>query len=104
MARFQLISYVLTYSNCLWTLISLHHIQVPACFKYPLTLVDGGWTTWTEWSQCSVDGKVQRKRSCNNPSPLLGAPCQGENQQENNCGKFCKHPNLTFTQPQVNLN
>ena len=34
-----------------------------------------------------MDGKVQRKRSCNNPSPILGAPCQGEDQQEEDCGK-----------------
>ena len=33
-----------------------------------------------------MDGKVQRKRSCTNPAPLLGAPCQGENHQEEDYG------------------
>ena len=53
---------------------------------FSVFLVDGGWSTWSTWGQCK-DGKVQRKRGCNNPAPLLGAPCQGEDQQEESCGK-----------------
>ena len=34
-----------------------------------------------------MSGKTQRKRECNHPVPLHGDPCQGENQQEEYCGK-----------------
>jgi len=44
------------------------------------------WSSWSESGDCSLDGKVSRKRNCNNPAPLYGAPCQGEEQQEVDCG------------------
>ena len=61
-----------------------------SCWRFSILfpyLVDGGWSVWSDWTQCSVNGKVQRNRSCNNPSPLYGAPCQGEDHQEENCGE-----------------
>ena len=51
-----------------------------ACAEAPCP-VDGGWSKWTEWSQCSRAcgrGQQYRKRDCNNPRPVHGGqPCQG---------------------------
>ena len=66
------------------SLSRFHNTILSIIFPY---LADGGWSVWSDWTQCSVFGKVQRKRSCNNPSPLHGAPCQGEDNQEEDCGK-----------------
>jgi len=44
--------------------------------------VDGGWSNWSAWSECSVfcgTGVRTSKRSCTNPSPAnFGAPCRGD--------------------------
>ncbi|WAR09645.1 FGL2-like protein, partial [Mya arenaria] len=44
--------------------------------------VDGQWSLWSTWSNCSVfcgDGVVTRNRSCSNPSPLNGGRvCPGQ--------------------------
>ncbi|XP_070563732.1 A disintegrin and metalloproteinase with thrombospondin motifs adt-1-like [Ptychodera flava] len=37
--------------------------------------IDGGWTTWTQWSDCDVTcgaGNEIRTRSCTNPAPQYG--------------------------------
>ena len=45
-------------------------------------LVDGGWTTWSDWSACPVtcdSGLQKRHRSCTNPTPLRqGNHCFGD--------------------------
>ncbi|XP_022085075.1 A disintegrin and metalloproteinase with thrombospondin motifs 6-like [Acanthaster planci] len=52
--------------------------------------VDGGWTTWGEYSQCSAScgfGQRTRHRTCTNPAPGAGgAPCSGPNFETVQCG------------------
>ncbi|WAR26346.1 LOW QUALITY PROTEIN: HMCN1-like protein [Mya arenaria] len=57
---------------------------------YVLCPVDGGWSYWTEWTQCSVtcdgQGTQSRNRSCDNPHPLFGgAKCQGDEYAMRDC-------------------
>ena len=44
--------------------------------------VDGGWSEWSRFSECSQTckgGVKSRTRSCNNPAPLNGgSPCPGD--------------------------
>ena len=51
--------------------------------------VDGGWSDYTEWTECSAkcDGGTQtRSRTCTNPAPADGgADCQGEASEEQDC-------------------
>lgn len=51
--------------------------------------LNGGWSPWTSWSQCSRDcsrGIRSRKRSCSNPEPKYGGQtCQGPAQEYQEC-------------------
>ncbi|XP_046985732.1 hemicentin-1-like [Schistocerca americana] len=51
--------------------------------------VDGGWSEWGAWSQCSATcglGNKQRFRTCTSPMPANGgAFCSGENLQVEKC-------------------
>lgn len=54
-----------------------------------LSNIDGDWSEWGEWSQCSVPcgGGVQlRERLCDNPRPSgKGAECQGPSREQRDC-------------------
>eukprot|EP00092_Neocalanus_flemingeri_P017235 GFUD01018638.1.p1 GENE.GFUD01018638.1~~GFUD01018638.1.p1 ORF type:complete len:487 (+),score=130.08 GFUD01018638.1:238-1698(+) len=51
--------------------------------------VHGAWSTWGEWSTCSVscgEGDQARDRECNSPPPSNGGDeCEGEARETQNC-------------------
>ena len=51
--------------------------------------VDGGWSTWSEWSACSVTcdtGTQTRHRTCTEPTPRDGgSDCSGDDTQTQSC-------------------
>ena len=51
--------------------------------------VNGGWSNWTSWSNCSQScetGEQERIRTCTNPIPSNGgAPCFGPSRQSQIC-------------------
>ena len=55
-----------------------------------LFLVDGGWSLWEAWTECTITcgnpGIQSRLRSCSNPSPEHnGEDCLGDTMEETNC-------------------
>ena len=58
------------------------------------TLVDGGWSSWSPWTDCDVrcgKGFQRRQRVCNNPSPSLnGKYCEGESEESHSCASLCQ--------------
>ncbi|XP_035657358.1 deleted in malignant brain tumors 1 protein-like [Branchiostoma floridae] len=60
--------------------------------------VDGGWTSWSPWSACSVTcgvGEQTRDRSCTNPAPAHGgADCYGQTQKTQTCYTMVSCPGI----------
>ena len=66
--------------------------SVTDCIYYRLflfILVDGGWDTWSEFSECSTTcgtGVQISTRTCTNPSPEHnGRDCEGEASSVKSC-------------------
>ena len=55
--------------------------------------VHGGWTPWSQWTECDVTcgtGLKQRVRACTNPSPKNGGHlCTGKVTQAVPCTEDC---------------
>ncbi|KAI5606502.1 SCO-spondin, partial [Silurus asotus] len=70
-------------NNCTCEAGVLHCDSLPGC------IVDGGWSQWGLWSECSApcgSGVKLRTRQCNNPSPQGGGrECSGDGEQQKEC-------------------
>ncbi|KAL3886512.1 hypothetical protein ACJMK2_026497, partial [Sinanodonta woodiana] len=53
--------------------------------------VNGEWSMWESWSQCSCDtGTRTRDRECNNPAPASGgSECVGIRSEQSSCADQC---------------
>ncbi|KAL5005950.1 hypothetical protein ScPMuIL_017108 [Solemya velum] len=66
------------------------NIMTESCQENPCP-IDGGWTDWSEWGDCSVtcgdDGEQTFVRNCTAPAPQYqGQECVGESQKTEQCG------------------
>ena len=92
-----------SFSCYFWKLTcSLAHFFFPFYFSYPIysfLAIDGNYTEWSEWSECSLtcDGGFQtRMRQCSSPPPQYGGkdceelgPTNGTQECNTNpCRKF----------------
>ncbi|XP_035686772.1 coadhesin-like [Branchiostoma floridae] len=63
--------------------------------------VDGDWSNWSPWSDCSVtcgNGTKSRDRSCTDPAPKNGgAECDGDPEQTKGCNSevSCPEPGMS---------
>ncbi|KAL4230559.1 Thrombospondin type 1 repeat-containing protein [Mactra antiquata] len=64
-------------------------IEEQVCDTLRPCAVNGGWSFWSQWSDCSDTcgiGSTSRFRECSNPSPLYGGIyCQGPDQEVMAC-------------------
>ncbi|XP_027005082.2 SCO-spondin isoform X2 [Tachysurus fulvidraco] len=82
-------------SNCTCEAGVMHCDSLPGC------VVDGGWSQWGPWSECSSPcggGVKLRTRYCNNPAPQGGGrECGGSADQQKECnGHSCTDPGMWY--------
>ena len=67
----------------------VHNPEVYILIHSHIHSVDGQWTDWNNWTECSVscdNGTHHRKRSCSNPLPDNGGEyCNGDDIQIDSC-------------------
>lgn len=70
-------------------IISLKAVRDRVSCSFMCITVNGAWSCWSSWSQCSVGcggGHYQRTRSCNSPAPSTsGDICIGLHTEEALC-------------------
>ncbi|XP_053385396.1 uncharacterized protein LOC123537769 [Mercenaria mercenaria] len=70
-------------------------MDVNICVKDPCEAVDGGWTEWGGWGNCSAScdwGLRKRSRSCTNPCPdPYGKYCDGDSSDVEICYRKACH-------------
>jgi len=69
--------------------------------KLIISAVHGGYSSWSDWSECSVtceEGLRSRSRSCDSPVPANGGrPCIGMNSETKICDMHhCPGKGLVF--------
>ena len=56
-------------------------------------VVNGGWSEWSGWGDCSVScgrGVQRRSRTCSSPLPVNGgAKCDGDSVHKSHCSVPC---------------
>jgi len=58
---------------------------------YDYALVNGGWSSWSDWTQCSATcgtGLQARDRVCNRPAPHYGQQCNGSAREVQWCNNY----------------
>ena len=65
------------------------HRNTPGIPKLSPNAGNGGWSTWAQWTDCSVscnDGTQTRRRACDSPTPAWGGlDCEGINEETRGC-------------------
>ena len=68
-----------------------------------LFAVDGGWSDWMNWTECSTSCEVGHKlrfRSCTNPKPQYGGrDCQGVREEKAECMLRPHCPSMSMSYP-----
>ncbi|XP_063692741.1 uncharacterized protein LOC134824699 isoform X2 [Bolinopsis microptera] len=63
--------------------------QIQPCFGKCIVPLDGGWSDWSNWSECSAEcegGTQSRSKTCTDPVPKNGgADCVGAGSETRNC-------------------
>ncbi|TSK16074.1 SCO-spondin [Bagarius yarrelli] len=82
-------------SNCTCESGVLHCDSLPGC------IVDGGWSQWGPWTECSSPcggGVKMRFRECSNPAPQgEGRKCSGGAEQQKECnGHACTDSGMWY--------
>ena len=56
-----------------------------------IILVDGNWTEWSTWTECSTScggGIMSKNRTCSDPEPQFnGLDCSGNNTEKDSCNE-----------------
>ena len=69
--------------------VGIKHQSINQNLDYYLFVVDGGWSNWSEFSDCSVtcgSGTQFATRECTNPEPMNnGTQCIGDKQAVKDC-------------------
>ena len=74
---------------------AFHNIILPAynfLFSFQhIILVDGNWTEWSSWTECSTScggGIMSRNRTCSDPEPQFnGLDCSDINTEKDSCNE-----------------
>ena len=56
--------------------------------RFILTTVNGNWSQWSNWTECSEtcsEGIKERNRMCDNPEPQFGGICIGNSAEVEDC-------------------